>query len=92
MTPAMRNRLITIAALAGFVGLLVWSTFKAQSVECRVCVNYNGRENCAVASGSTPDEAVSTAQNTACGPLAGGMNDAIACGNAVPVAQSCSAK
>jgi len=87
-----RNRLITIALITGFVGLLIWSTIKAQSVECQVCINFNGRENCAVASGSTPEEAVGTAQNTACGPVTGGMNDAIACGNITPVSQTCRAK
>ncbi|MBS1240665.1 MAG: hypothetical protein H6R40_92 [Gemmatimonadetes bacterium] len=87
-----RNRLITIALITGFVGLLIWSTIKAQSVECRVCVNFNGRENCAVASGATAEEAASTAQTTACGPVTGGMNDAIACGRIAPSSQTCQAK
>jgi hypothetical protein len=84
-----RNRLITLVAIAAFVALLLWSTIKAQGVECRVCINFNGMENCAVASGSTAAEAAETAQSTACGPLTGGMNDAIACGRIAPVSQAC---
>jgi hypothetical protein len=87
-----RSRLITVLIIAGFVGFLVWSTIKAQEVECKVCITFNGRENCAVASGSTESEAAETALNTACGPLTGGMNDAIACGRIEPQARQCRTK
>jgi len=87
-----RNRLITLAAIAAFVALLAWSTIKAQGVECQVCVSFNGRKNCAVASGASAAVATETAQSTACGPLTSGMNDAIACGRIEPVSQSCRQK
>lgn len=79
-----RNRFITIVAIIGFVGFLIWSTIWAQAVECSVCVTFNGTTNCAVASGVDEAEAARTAQNTACGPITSGMNDAIACDNTVP--------
>lgn len=84
-----RNRIITIVAIVGFIGLLIWSTFGVQATECRVCVNYNGATNCAVASGPDETAAVETAQTTACGPLTNGMNDAIACGNRAPETRVC---
>lgn len=84
-----RNRLLTIAAITAFVGFLLWSTFWAQATECRVCVTYNGITNCAIASGVDEAEAVRTAQNTACGPITSGMNDAIACDNTVPETRVC---
>lgn len=87
-----RNRLITVLIIAGFVGFLVWSTIKAQEVECKVCVSFNGRENCALASGSGESEASETAQSTACGPLTNGMNDAIACGRIQPTTRQCRRK
>jgi hypothetical protein len=90
MTPATRNRLITLAAIIGFVALLAWSTIETQQTTCRVCINFKGRENCAVASGADASQAVETAKTTACGPVTSGMNDAIACGNVTPVSQSCS--
>ena len=85
-----RNRIITLLAIIAFVLLLAWSTVKTQQTTCRACVEFNGRQNCAVASGPGPSEAVETAHTTACGPLTNGMNDAIACSNKPPVSQSCS--
>lgn len=85
-TPA---RLLTIAAVALFVGFLLWTTLGAQQVECEICVEYNGQRNCATASNETEEAAVAAAQTTACGPITGGMNDVIACGNAVPVVRQC---
>jgi hypothetical protein len=90
MTPSTRNRLITLAVIIGFVALLAWSTIQTQQTTCRVCINFNGQENCAVASGADASEAAQTAKTTACGPVTSGMNDAIACGNRPPVSQSCS--
>jgi hypothetical protein len=87
-----RNTLITVLIVAGFVGFLIWSTIQAQAVECQVCVRYNGMENCAVASGPDELEASRTAQNTACGPLVRGMNDAIACDNQAPTVRLCRRK
>lgn len=83
------SRLITIAIILGFIAFLAWGTLSSQPVTCDVCVRYNGLENCATASGVSEEEATTTAQTTACGPLTGGMNDAIACGNLVPVTRQC---
>lgn len=84
-----RNRFITIAAILGFIGFLMWSTFWAQATECEVCVVFNGTRNCAVASGADEAAAARTAQNTACGPVTSGMNDAIACDNTAPETKVC---
>lgn len=82
-------KLLTVAALVLFVGFLLWTTLGAQQVECEVCVAYGGEENCATASNETEEAAAGAAQTTACGPLARGMNDAIACGNQVPTVRQC---
>ena len=82
-------RLITILAVVLFAGFLLWSTLGAQRVECEVCVVFNGERNCATASHETEEAAVASAQSTACGPLARGMNDVIACGNQVPASRQC---
>ena len=86
-----RGTLATIAVIATLAGFLLWSTLSSQNAECTVCVEYGGR-NCATASAQSELEAARQAQNTACGVLTGGMNDAIACGNRPPVTQSCQAK
>jgi hypothetical protein len=87
----MRNKrvLVGVVIVLAFVGYLLWSTLASQRSECRVCVAYKGRRNCATASAASKSEAIRNAQTTACGVLVSGMNDAIACGNEVPEASEC---
>src|SRR5690606_12789002 len=59
MKPA---KLLTIAAVALFVGFLLWTTLGAQQVECEVCVEYAGQRNCATASNETEPAALAAAQ------------------------------
>lgn len=86
---AIRNRIITIVVILGFIAFLAWSTVRSQGVECQVCVQFNGRENCATASGPSEAAAAETARSTACGPVTFGMDDAIACNNKPPATSSC---
>lgn len=88
MVPRSRA-LWTIAAVMAFVAFLTWSTLSAQRAECEVCVEFGGGRNCASASHEDEDEAARSAQTTACGPLAKGMNAAIACDNRPPVSRQC---
>lgn len=87
----MRNkrRLIGITVVIGFIGYLLWSTLASQRAECRVCVAFKGRRNCATASAASEKDARRNAQTTACGVLASGMNDGIACGNIEPERVEC---
>jgi hypothetical protein len=90
----MRNSRVWLglAVTIAFVGYLLWSTLAAQADECHVCVNFAGGHNCATASAASPSEATRQAQTTACGPLAQGMNDKIACDNTPPVSRECQKK
>jgi len=81
--------LTTVAVILAFIAFLTYSTLSAQKSTCNVCVEYNGGRNCASASHETEAEAARSAQNTACGPLTSGMNDAIACDNRPPVTKQC---
>ncbi len=78
-----------LAVIIAFFAFLAWTTLAAQKVECNVCVEFNGGQNCAKASHETEAEAARSAQSTACGPLAHGMNDAIACDNRPAISKSC---
>jgi hypothetical protein len=80
---------LLVVVVAGFILFLAWTTMSAQRVECEVCVEFAGQRNCATASADTEEEAVLSAQRTACGPLARGMDDAIACSNRPPVTRQC---
>ena len=86
----MRPRaLVMVAIILAFVAFLTWSTLEAQKVSCEVCVAYDGGENCATASHQDEEEAARSAQTTACGTIAHGMNASIACQNTPPKSRSC---
>ncbi len=87
-----RSTLITLAALGALLVLLLWSTLSAQRARCNVCVEFGGGRNCAVASAASKAEAQRSAQSTACGTLAHGMNDAIACDNRPPASVECTGR
>ena len=75
-----------------FVGYLLWSTLAAQAAECHVCVAFGPGRNCATASAATNTAARRAAQSTACGTLAHGMNDVIACENRPALSDECKNK
>lgn len=84
-----RSTLLTIAVIAAVIALFFYMTTARANEECRVCVEFQGRSNCASALGRTAAEATETAHRTACGPVASGMNESIACGNREPVSVQC---
>lgn len=84
-----RSRWITIAVVAAVIALFFYMSTARATQECNVCVEFQGRSNCATAAGATVAEATETAHNTACGPVTSGMNETIACGNRAPVSVQC---
>ena len=84
-----RSRWITLAVVAAVIALFFYMSTARANQECTVCVEFQGRSNCATAAGSTAAEATETAHSTACGPVASGMNETIACGNRAPVSVQC---
>jgi threonine/homoserine efflux transporter RhtA len=84
-----RSTVLTLAVVAVVIGLFFYMSTARATEECAVCVEFKGRSNCATAAGRTSAEATETAQHTACGILASGMNESIACGNAAPLSVQC---
>lgn len=84
-----RGPLIAILAVVALIGFLLWSTLGAQRAQCHACVEFNGQSNCADASASTQQEAARSAQSTACGTIAHGMDQSIACSNRPPALLKC---
>jgi hypothetical protein len=84
-----RSTIITLVAVVLFAGFLLYSTMTSQRAECSVTVEYQGRRNDATASAATEREAEQQARTTACGPIAAGMNETIACTNRTPVRRQC---
>lgn len=87
-----RGTIVTLVVLALFAALLLYNTLSAQKVECNVCVEYKGGKNCAEASHESREEAIKSAQTTACGTLASGMNESIACSRVKPATVQCKTK
>jgi hypothetical protein len=84
-----RGKLLTLLAVLAFAGFLLWSTLSSQSVECTVTVAFKNTQNSATASAASEADATREAQTAACGPLASGMNESIACGRIPPVSRQC---
>ncbi len=79
-----KEKTLGIVIAVGIVVALVLSTINLRQHRCEVCITYNGRTNCAVASGTTRKEAQGSATNTACASISGGVTQTIQCGNTVP--------
>ena len=77
--------LAAIALIALVVGGLVYLTSGLVQFTCEVCMEFKGRTNCATASGTTQEEAVRTATDTACATISGGMTESIQCSRTPPV-------
>jgi hypothetical protein len=86
-----RGTLVTLVLFLGLGGILLWSTMRTQVAECELCVEFGGQRNCATASAATEEEAARAAQTTACGTIANGMSETIACQAQPPVQRSCRA-
>lgn len=67
------------------VAALVYFTLGLQQFTCEVCMEYKGRRNCATASGTSEEEAVRTATDTACATISAGMTESIQCSRTPPV-------
>jgi hypothetical protein len=84
-----RGKTLSLLALLAFGVFLLWSTLSSQRVECSVTVAFAGSRNSATASAASEPDATREAQTAACGPLAAGMDQRIACGRIPPVSRHC---
>jgi preprotein translocase subunit Sss1 len=85
-----KGTLIGLIIAIGFIGFVVYTSMANVAISCEVCIEYNGGSDCRTAAAPTAAEAISAAQNTACGIVGrGSMNDAIACGRVTPTSTMC---
>jgi uncharacterized protein HemX len=75
---------LAVAFVAIVVGFIVYSTFHQQRQRCRVCVSFNGQQDCRTASASNRQEALRTAVSNACAQLASGVTESTRCENTKP--------
>ena len=71
--------LVAIGIVAVILGIMVYSMMNLSSNRVEVCIQFNGVTTCKIARGATQEDAVRTATSNACGELAGGVTDTMAC-------------
>ena len=76
--------IVGILFVVGVLGVLLYSTMNLAKFRVEVCVTFNGRSDCRIAAAVTKEHALRTATSNACGLLASGVTDSLACEHTVP--------
>ena len=63
---------------------MTWRVLSTSSVECEVCMEFRGRIDCRKALGPDKKSCQRTGTDNACGLLASGMTESIACTSTPP--------
>jgi hypothetical protein len=84
-----RSTAVTLAVIALIIVVFVKLTLGGAKEQCRVCMAFGTGTNCATATGPTVAAATEGATTTACGVLASGMTETIACGRTPPASVQC---
>jgi hypothetical protein len=79
-----RNVLLGILGVIVFIAVLAYMSMGMRQHRVEVCVNFQGRTNCRIASGPTQEQAVRTATDNACATIASGMTESMSCGQTPP--------
>jgi hypothetical protein len=66
------------------LGVIVYSTLTLAQHRVEVCVQFNGKTNCKTASATTEEFAQQAAITNACGEIAFGVTETVACEHSVP--------
>lgn len=66
------------------LGVIVYSSFNLAKVRVQVCMQFNGKTNCKIASAATEEFAMQAAVTNACGEIAFGVTETVACEHAPP--------
>ncbi len=77
--------LVGILIFVALMGLLLYSTLTLGGTHVEVCMAFNGQQSCRTASGSNREQATRTAIQNACGEIASGVTDSLACERSEPV-------
>jgi hypothetical protein len=85
-----KSGLIFVAVASAFIALLLSDLSSTDKAECSVCVEFNGRTNCATGRGVDQNDARQSAQTVACTKLTNGVSDAFRCSASPPSQISCS--
>lgn len=76
--------MMSILGFLVFLAAITYVMMGSRQTKVEVCMAFQGRTNCAVASASSREEAIRTATSTACALISGGVTDSIACERSQP--------
>lgn len=85
-------KVLVVVGVVLVVSYLVWGSTHLVQAECELCVEFNGQQQCRRGSGTNDQEARQAAQKAACGVMAFGMTESIACGNVQPKTVQCTGR
>jgi hypothetical protein len=86
-----RNLAATLAVLIPVAAFVVYSSLQVGSVECEVCMDFEGRQLCRTASAAGREEALRAAVDNACALLTSGMTNTMRCQRGEPARTDCRA-
>ena len=66
------------------LGVIVYSSFNLAKHRLEVCITFNGKTNCKTASAVREEFALQTAVTNACGEIAFGVTETVACEHTPP--------
>ena len=80
----MKRALIPALIFVALVVMLVLELTTKSGLECRVCISFQGRRECATARADDEHQARVEAQGSACSLLTSGVSQAMKCPRMVP--------
>ena len=78
--PVVAGIIFVVIVLA----VLLYSTMSLAKFRVEVCMTFNGRTDCRTASADTEEHALRSATSNACGLIASGVTDSLACEHSQP--------
>ena len=85
----MQRIIVGVVLAAAFVAALVSVTLQQSSVECEVCLTFNGRTQCESAAAPDRTQAQMQAVSSICSQLSRGVTQGIQCSNTRPSSVEC---
>jgi hypothetical protein len=74
-----------VLVFVALIGVMTFLMMDERQHRVEVCMAFNGRSNCSIASGASQDEAQRTATHAACTLIASGVTDSQACERGQPL-------
>ena len=84
--------IVGILCGAVFVAIMFFVTLQETSVECAICIEFEGRTKCATVAAPDKSQAMMQAASTACASLAGGVTKGMECSRTPPVSARCKSR